>query len=160
MVYSLSLLIYKASDFPEKEEKSRYWLQTQLVSLPLILKKKKDKKSVGNCTPNEAAAFAAMTGSWKSYRMHVTISGSCDNVTGTWKVTEWCEGVDETYNASVARVNGTLKGKMQNGYLQLDVDAPPSPNNKSGTKVKGSCSVKSDGTLNCSFGCPGDLKKQ
>jgi hypothetical protein len=121
---------------------------------------KKDKKSVGTCSANEAAAFSAMSGSWKSYRMHVTISGSCDNVSGTWKVTEWCEGVEETYNASVARVNGTLKGKMQNGYLQLDVEAPPSPNNSKGTKLKGTCSIKPDGTLSCSFGCPGDLKKQ
>lgn len=119
-------------------------------------------KSGTGCSQADAATFSQMAGSWKAYRMHVTIGGSCDNVTGTWKVTEWCEGVDETYNASVARVNGTLSGKMTNGYLHLDFESPPSPNNSQGTKGTGSCTLQSDGTLSCSgFGCSSDpLKKQ
>jgi hypothetical protein len=122
------------------------------------------KESGKGCTQADAAKFSQMSGSWKSYRLHVTIGGSCDKVTGTWKVTEWCEGVEETYNASVARVNGTLSGKMMNGYLQLSFESPPSPNNSKGTKGTGSCTLKSDGTLSCSSlpcsGSSGDFKKQ
>lgn len=120
------------------------------------------KKSGMGCNQADAATFSKMSGSWKSYRLHVTIGGSCDKVTGTWKVTEWCEGIDETYNASVARVNGTFSGKMENGYLQLNYESPPSPNNSKGTKGTGSCYLKSDGMLSCSgLGCSSDpLKKQ
>jgi hypothetical protein len=115
------------------------------------------RKAEVGCTQADAATFSRMTGSWKAYRMHVTLGGSCDNVTGTWKVTEWCEGVDATYNASVARVNGTLTGKMVNGYLQLSFESPPSPNNSVGTKGTGSCTLRDDGTLSCSgFGCNSD----
>lgn len=111
------------------------------------------------CTADDAAAFAKLTGSWKGYRMHVTIGGSCNQVTGTWKVTEWCEGVDETYNTTTARINGTFTGKMEGGSLQLDYQAPPSPNNSKGTKGSGSCYIGSNGTLSCSFGCRDELKK-
>ena len=119
-----------------------------------------DKVGQSSCNEADAASFAKLTGTWKSYRMHVTIDGSCDNVSGTYKVTEWCEGVDETYNASVARVNGTFSGKMQNGYLQVTFVSPPSPNNSKGATGPGTCSIKTDGSLSCSFGCTGDLKKQ
>jgi len=118
------------------------------------------KKDDGNCKSSDAEAFSKLVGSWKGYRMHVTLGGSCSNVTGTWKVTEWCEGVDETYNSSVARVQGTITGKMENGSLQLKIKAPPSPNNAKGTDVTGSCYLRSDGSLSCTFGCPGELKRQ
>lgn len=112
------------------------------------------------CEAADEAAFSKLTGTWKSYRMHITISGSCNQVSGTWKVTEWCEGVDATYNASVARINGTFKGRMQNGTLQVSYESPPSPNNSKGTKGTGSIYLQSNGILNCSFGCrDGDLEK-
>ena len=114
-----------------------------------------------HCSADDQARFARMVGSWKAYRVQVTIGGSCDNVTGTWKETEWCEGIDETYNASVARINGTITGgRMSGGTLQVEYQSPPSPHNSKGTKGTGSCYLQSDGTLTCSFTCEGDMKKQ
>jgi hypothetical protein len=67
------------------------------------------------CTADEAAAFARMSGSWKSYQMHITIGGSCEEATGTFKYAEWCEGVDETSNSSLARTLGSFNGRMSGG---------------------------------------------
>ena len=94
--------------------------------------------------------------------MQITIGGSCDQVTGTWKVTEWCEGVDATDNPTTARINGTFTGgSMRGGSLQLNFQSPPSPHNSAGSKGTGSCYLQSNGTLSCSgFGCSGDLKKE
>jgi hypothetical protein len=111
------------------------------------------------CTADERAAFAKMAGSFRSYRMNINIGGSCEQATGTWKVTEWCEGVDETYNATTARVNGTLRGRMQGGSLQVSFESPPSPNNSKGSRGTGSCSLNGDGTFSCrGFGCDNKFK--
>lgn len=127
-------------------------------SIALTLEK---DDGVKPCEGSDAEAFSKLTGSWKSYRMHVTVGGSCSEATGTWKVTEWCEGVDETYNATVARINGTFKGKMSGGALQVEYESPPSPNNSKGTKGQGYIYIQTNGTLYCSgFGCIGELKKQ
>lgn len=112
------------------------------------------------CTADERTAFSKMTGSFKSYRMNITIGGSCEQASGTWKVTEWCEGVDTTYNSSIARVNGTLTGRMQGGSLEVNYQSPPSPNNSKGTKGTGSCSLNGDGTFSCSFSCENKFKTQ
>ncbi len=120
----------------------------------------KCKQDKNSCTDADAITFAKLTGSWKSYRMNVTIGGSCDKATGTWKVTEWCEGVDETYNATTARINGTFKGRMEGGVLRVDYESPPSPHNNIGSKGTTSCYLSSNGTLSCGFGCSGELKKQ
>jgi hypothetical protein len=102
-----------------------------------------------------------MSGSFRSYRMHITISGSCEETSGTWKVTEWCEGVDEKYNASVARVPGTLKGRMEGRSLMVEYESKPSPNNSAGTKGTGSCSLNGDGSFSCrGFGCENKFKGQ
>jgi hypothetical protein len=85
----------------------------------------------------------------ESYRIHLTIGGSCEKATGTFKVTEWCEGVDETYNASVARVKGSWSGRIEGGSLQISFKSDPSPHNSTGSTGGGSCSVKADGTLSC-----------
>ena len=110
------------------------------------------------CDANEAAAFSKMTGSWKSYRMHITIGGSCEKATGTFKYTEWCEGVDETSNSSLARVQGTFTGRMSGGSLQVAWEAPASPSSGP-RKSTGSCSANSDGTFSCS-GFPCAFKTQ
>jgi hypothetical protein len=86
---------------------------------------------VQSCSADEAAAFAKMTGSWKSYRMHITIGGSCEEATGTFKYTEFCEGVDETSNSSLARTLGTFTGRMSGGSLQVAWEAPASPSSAS-----------------------------
>ncbi len=132
------------------------WNSTKTACVP---ETKKDPGTKNTCTDADNAAFAKIMGTWKAYRMHVNIGGSCDNVTGTWKVTEWCEGVDATNNPSVARINGTFKGKMQSGSLQVEWQHPPSPNNNKGAKGVGSISLQSDGTLSVSWGCGGNLNR-
>src|SRR5437867_5232960 len=113
------------------------------------------------CTAEEKAAFAQMSGSWKSYRMNITISGSCEQASGTWRVTEWCEGVDTTDNEAVARVDGTFTGRMQGTTLSLNYKSPPSPHNSAGTKGYGHCSPDGDGAFSCGgFGCDNKFKKQ
>lgn len=112
------------------------------------------------CTEDEKAAFQKMSGSFKSYRMNITIGGSCEQVTGTYKVTEWCEGVDETGNPNTPRVTGTFKGRMNGGSLSVTYEQPASPNSPA-RKGSGSCSLSSDGTFSCSgFGCPSEFKRQ
>ena len=99
-----------------------------------------------------------MTGSFKSYRLHVTIGGSCEQATGTFKYAEWCEGVDATYNTTTARTTGTFTGRG-GGSLQVAWDAPASPSSGA-RKGTASCSLNSDGTLSCSgFVCSGDAMK-
>jgi hypothetical protein len=112
------------------------------------------------CNANEAAAFSKMTGSFKSYRMHITIGGSCEQATGTFKYTEWCEGVDETGNSSLKRVTGNFKGRIAGGSLEVTWDAPASPSSGA-RKGTGSCSPNSNGTFSCSgFPCGGQFKTQ
>ncbi|HEX6188075.1 MAG TPA: hypothetical protein VFZ40_08335 [Pyrinomonadaceae bacterium] len=113
------------------------------------------------CTAEEKAAFAKMSGSFKSYRMNVTIGGSCEQSTGTYKVAEWCEGVDETGNPNTPRVTGTLKGRMIGRSLSVTYEQPASPNGHPARKGSGSCSSNSDRTFSCSgFGCQNEFKRQ
>lgn len=142
------------AEWDEKTQKTVCLCNTGLVWNSTKTECVDPKKSGKACSQTDAGLFSKMSGSWKSYQLHITISGSCDNVTGTWKVTEYCEGVDETYNAGVPRVSGTLKGKMNNGTLQLSFESPPRPGHPNGTKGTGYCTLKSDGTISCSgFPC-------
>ncbi len=122
------------------------------------------KKSGTGCQQSDVATFSKMAGSWKSYTLHITISGACDNVTGTWKAVEYCEGVDETYNAGLPRITGPIKGKMNNGTLELSFESPPRPGHPNGTNGTSYCTIKSDGTISCSgFPCSSsstEFKKQ
>jgi hypothetical protein len=86
------------------------------------------------CNADEATAFAKMTDSWKSYRMHITIGGSCE------------------------QANGTFNGRMKGGSLEVNYQSPPSPHNSAGTKGTGECSQNGDGTSG--FGCENKFKTQ
>jgi hypothetical protein len=109
------------------------------------------------CGAADAETFSQMTGSWHWYRMNVTIGGSCNNVSGTFLVTEWCAGVDDPGNQA-PKVQGTFTGRMEGGSLQLNWEQPPHKNHP--TKGTGSCSLYGD-ELSCSgFGCAGELKRQ
>ena len=122
------------------------------------------KKSGSGCQQSDVATFSKMAGSWKSYTFHINIGGSCDNVTGTWKAVEYCEGVEETYNSALPRITGPIKGKMNNGTLELSFESPPRPGHPNGTNGTAYCTIKSDGTISCSgFPCSSSstaLKKQ
>jgi len=116
------------------------------------------------CTVEEAAVFTKMQGSFKSYRMLLTISGSCEDAKGTFRVAEWCEGVEEKGNPQTERTNGSFKGRMQGSTLSVSSWAQDAtknhPTNNTGTS--GSCTIDSEGNVSCSgFGCGTDpMKKQ
>jgi soluble cytochrome b562 len=112
------------------------------------------------CTADEAAAFMKMAGSAHSYRMNISIGGSCEQATGTYRVTEYCEGVDETYNSTTPRVNGRFTGRMEGGSLRVTYDQPASPHSAP-QNGSGYCSLNGDGTFSCGgFGCENNFKKQ
>ena len=112
------------------------------------------------CTAEERADFAKMSGSFKSYRMNITIGGSCEQVTGTYQVAEWCAGVNEEGSGKIS-VTGTFKGSMNGGSLSVTYEQPVSPNKHPARKGSGSCSLGGDGTFSCSgFGCENKFKRQ
>ena len=112
------------------------------------------------CNAEEKAAFVKMSGSFKSYRMNITIGGSCEQATGTYEIAEWCEGVNET-NPPRPKVTGTFKGRMNGSSLSVTYEQPVSPNGHPARKGSGSCSLGSDGTFSCSgFGCGNEFKRQ
>jgi hypothetical protein len=111
------------------------------------------------CNANEAAAFARLAGSWKGCRTHITISGSCEEATGTIESAEWCDCLEYQKDHYKATFNGRVEGT----YLQANWHQPTQLRHpeKRGT---GSCSVDpKEGTLSCSrdMACGQDtIKKQ
>jgi hypothetical protein len=63
------------------------------------------------CSKYEAAAFSRVTGSWKSYGLKLTITGSCDKITGSMEWVEWCSGVDDK-TSNYQKYPGTFTGYM------------------------------------------------
>lgn len=112
------------------------------------------------CSMAMAGAFSRMTGSWNSYALKLTISGSCAEASGTMEWVEWCSGVSDKNNKE-PRYPGTFKGEMNGETLVMKWSIPAKGPHKdqSGTAY---CSVNYNGTLiTCSgFGCGnGELKK-
>lgn len=106
-----------------------------------------------NADADVAEAFGQLSGAWKSYRMNVIISGSCEKVTGTFKYASYCEGVDETYNASLGRITGTFTGRMQGTDLALKWHQDAHGNSPAVDGV-GSCHINTKDEIDCSgFGC-------
>ena len=109
------------------------------------------------CTADEAAAFSKMTGSWKAGGPKITISGSCEQASGT---TDWAEYCGDPDNTSYAKYRGTFTGRMEGGSLQVNWDLPAQSIHQA-FKGTASCELKSDGTLSCSgFRCGVGGRKQ
>ncbi len=111
------------------------------------------------CSATDQSEYAKVTGNWKSSTMLLTISGSCENVSGNFTVIEWCDGLNWESTKDVPRIIGTIKGSMHGKYLRVHYKSPPSPHNSKGTEGDGSCYLQPDGSLTCDFGCSGDLKR-
>ncbi|MBC7929439.1 MAG: hypothetical protein H7Z38_02630 [Rubrivivax sp.] len=119
------------------------------------------QKNVRPCNADEKAAFAQMLGSWRSISLgpNMTISGSCEQATGTEKYAEYCERPDATYNATLKRYEVKFTGRMEGESLQV-AWTPDSTDTRS-TAGSGSCRVSPDGTLSCSgIPCGINAKKQ
>jgi Flp pilus assembly protein TadG len=112
------------------------------------------------CDANEAAAFAKLAGSWKGWRVNVTIEGSCEQTSGKVTWAEYCEGIDAPYNQNLQKYTGTFTGRVQGGSLGVTWTQPAAgPHPK--TTGTATCSIGSDGLLNCTgFGCAVGAKKQ
>lgn len=110
------------------------------------------------CTAEERATFAKMAGSFQGKLVHVTIAGSCEQATGTYRVADWCDPVDAAWVPENAKVTGTFTGRMEGGSLQVTYQQPPSKAVPNGRKDVGSCSLSSGGTRKCSFACNEYLK--
>jgi hypothetical protein len=109
------------------------------------------------CTADEAAAFSQMTGSWKAGGPKITISGSCEQASGT---TDWAEYCGDPDSTSYAKYRGTFTGRMEGGSLQVNWDLPAQSIHQA-FKGTASCELKSDGTLSCSgFRCEVGGRKQ
>jgi hypothetical protein len=138
---------------------------------PRALRDKKSEYLVGEtgqivqnerCDAGQTSLFSKFTGTWKTYAMSITISGSCDEATGAYHVAEYCSDVNgkdqsETYH-------GAFTGRMEGESVSFNwaQEAGKRHPKLTGTAT---CSINKDGTLSCSgFGppsCgPGDAKKQ
>jgi hypothetical protein len=112
------------------------------------------------CNADELAAFASMSGTWGARGPKITISGSCEQASGSMSWAEYCEDPNSTFNASLPRYKGTFKGRMEGASLQVNWDLPGGSVHPD-QKGRASCSMNSDGTLSCSgFGCGVGGKKQ
>ena len=119
--------------------------------------KRKDNGGVRTCDANERAAFAKMAGSWKAGGPKITISGSCEQSTGT---TQWAEYCGDPDTSSDAKYQSTFTGRMEGGSLQVNWDLPAQGPHKA-FQGTGSCQLNSDGTLSCSgFRCGVGGRKQ
>jgi hypothetical protein len=108
---------------------------------------------VRSCDAAEAAAFSRLTGTWRSRGPIVTISGSCEQVSGTYVVAEYCESPEATYNKTLPRYRGTFTGRTVGASIQVDWMLPGGSVHPD-TKGTAACRLDPDGTLSCSgFGC-------
>jgi hypothetical protein len=115
--------------------------------------------AVRSCTADEMSAFSSFSGAWKGYRTHVTISGSCESVSGSVTWIEYCEGIEQPYNKNLTRYVGTIKGgRMEGSSISLPWTQPAAGGHEE-SKGTANCTV-SGGTLNCSgFGCAASATK-
>ncbi len=89
----------------------------------------------------------------------MTISGSCEQATGTEKYAEYCERPDATYNTTLKRYEVKFIGRME-GESLIYKWTPDSTDTRS-TAGSGSCRVSPDGTLSCTGSpCGINAKKQ
>jgi hypothetical protein len=119
------------------------------------------QKPVRPCDANERAAFARMSGSWRSISLgpNITISGSCEQAAGSEKYAEYCERPDATYNTTLKRYEVTFTGRMEGESLQVEW-TPDSTDTRSKAGT-GACRINLDGTLSCTgFPCGINAKKQ
>jgi len=113
-------------------------------------------RGVVPCTAGEKAAFAKLTGAWKSSVKKVTIIGSCEHATGTMEWHEYCPSYDDPNNKDY-KYSGSFKGRMAGAYLDVDWDMPAQGIHQE-QKGSSTCSLASN-ALTCNFGCGGALKK-
>jgi hypothetical protein len=119
------------------------------------------QKNARPCDANERAAFALMSGSWRSISLgpNVTISGSCEEATGTEKYAEYCERPDATYNTTLKRYEVTFTGRMEGESLVIMWT--PDPTDTRSSPGSGTCRINSEGILGCSgIPCGINAKKQ
>ena len=77
-----------------------------------------DPKSKKTCNNAETQAFSQMTGSWKSYALKLTITGSCNEASGTMEWVEWCYSIDDKIS-NYPHYPGTFTGSMDGEALSL-----------------------------------------
>ena len=106
------------------------------------------------CNSDENALFAKMSGNWKSSIMLLSIQGSCDKVTGTYTIIEWCDGLDweSSKNGLNTRVVGTFSGTMSGVSLNVHYITPAFRKHNA-DEGDGSCQIQSDGSLKCKLPC-------
>lgn len=116
-------------------------------------------KGVRPCTADETGLFNRMSGSWRSISLgpNITISGSCEQASGTISYREYCERPDAEYNKTLKNYEVAFSGRIEGVSLQVDYQKP----GNSKEKGAGSCEVGSDGNLSCrGLPCNVSAKKQ
>ena len=82
-----------------------------------------ESKSKRACNNSESQAFSQMIGSWKTYALKLTITGSCNNASGKMEWVEWCSSIDDE-NSKYLHYPGTFRGEMDGETLVLRWNIP------------------------------------